>query len=54
MLLIKKQIGNKDEEIKELKILIKEQEIRYNHIESLFQKEKQEKENNAIIFKRIL
>lgn len=34
--------------------MVKEYELRLNHIEELLDKERQDKENNALAFKRIL
>jgi hypothetical protein len=48
------ELKTKDEEIRELRIQLKEQEIRLSHVDSMLMKEKSEKESNAIAFKRIL
>ena len=52
--MFKDTLKDKDDEIRELQILVKEQEIRISHTEQLYQKEKSEKESNALSFKRIL
>lgn len=45
---------SKDSELDELKIQLKEFEIRLSHAEGQLKKERQDKENNALAFKRIL
>lgn len=47
-------IEERDDELKELKIQMKDMEIRLCHAEGQIKRERQEKENNAIAFKRIL
>lgn len=46
--------SDKDSEITELKIRLKEYELRLNHAEDQLEKERQDNQNNALAFKRIL
>ncbi len=50
----KEDLGRKESQIRELTIQVKELDISLNHTEAMLQREKQEKDNNAIAFKRIL
>ena len=51
---MREQVEEKDLEMKELKIEMKDMEIRLTHAEGQIKRERQEKENNAVAFKRIL
>ncbi|CDW83305.1 UNKNOWN [Stylonychia lemnae] len=51
---LKGLIEDKDHELDELRIQIKELEIRLCHSEGQLKRERQDKENNALAFKRIL
>lgn len=51
---LKQTVSAKDQEIEELQIQIKEFEIRLCHAEGQLKRERQDKENNALAFKRIL